>query len=76
MVKGANQRSNQNMDTAVLSRASQQILQKMSPPTRDIVNNVYELKAKLELVRYYHAAAGFPSKPSWLAAIGNGHYRT
>ena len=28
----------------------------------------------LELVRFYHAAAGFPTKPTWLAAIKNGHY--
>ena len=25
---------------------------------------------------YYHVAAGFPTKPSWLATIRNGHYRT
>jgi len=76
LVKGANQQSNQNTDTAALSKAPQQILQKRPPPTRDIVSNVYELKTRPELVRYYHAAAGFPTKPSWLAAIRNGHYRT
>jgi hypothetical protein len=32
---------------------------------------MYELKTQLELVRYYHAAAGFPSKPTWLKAIKN-----
>jgi len=32
---------------------------------------VYELKPQPELVRYYHAAAGFPTKPSWLKAIKN-----
>ena len=37
---------------------------------------MHELKTKPDLVRYYHAAAGFPTKPSWLAAIRNGHYRT
>ena len=75
-MKGANQRSNQNTDTTTLSRAPQQILQEIPPPTRDIINNVYELKIKPELVRYYHAVTGFPTKPSWLAAIKNGHYRT
>ena len=25
-------------------------------------------------MRYYHAAAGFPTKPTWLKAINNGHY--
>ena len=74
LVKGANQNSNQNTDRVAVSRASQQILQTMPPPTRDVVTNVYELKTKPELVRYYHAAAGFPTKPSWLAAIRNGRY--
>ena len=59
-----------------VSRAPQLILQSMPPPTREVVANVYELKTKPELVRYYHAAAGFPTKPSWLAAIRNSHYRT
>jgi hypothetical protein len=35
---------------------------------------VYELKTQPELVRYYHAAAGFPTKPSWLKAIKNKQY--
>jgi hypothetical protein len=26
------------------------------------------------MVRYYHAAAGFPTKRTWLAAIKNNHY--
>ncbi len=30
-----------------------------------------ELKAQPELVRYYHAAVGFPTKPIWVAAIKN-----
>ena len=44
------------------------------PPLPDKINNVYELKTKPELIRYYHAAAGFPTKPSWIAAITNSHY--
>jgi len=35
---------------------------------------VYELKTQPELVRYYHAAAGFPTKPLWLEAINNKQY--
>ena len=27
-------------------------------------------------MRYYHAAAGFPTKPTWLAAIKKGHYKS
>lgn len=75
LIKGANRASNQNTDTIAIRQAPQQILQKLKPPTKDVVNNVYEVKTKPELVRYYHAAAGFPTKPSWLAAIRNGHYR-
>jgi hypothetical protein len=35
---------------------------------------VYELKTQPELVRYYHVATGFPTKPSWLKAIKNEQY--
>ena len=28
----------------------------------------------LELVRYYHAAAGFPTQPTWIKAIKNNQY--
>ena len=35
---------------------------------------MYELKTQLKLVRYYHAAAGFPTKPLWLKAIKNKQY--
>ena len=45
-------------------------------PHRDSVCNVYELKTKPELVRCYHAAAGFPTKPTWIVQIKNGHYKT
>jgi hypothetical protein len=32
---------------------------------------VYELKKHPELVQYYHAAVGIPTKPMWLKAIKN-----
>ena len=35
---------------------------------------MYELKTQSELVRYYHAAASFPTKPLWLKAIKNRQY--
>ncbi len=35
---------------------------------------MYELKTLPKLVRYYHTAAGFPTKPSWLKAIKNKQY--
>ena len=50
------------------------ILQSQPPPLPDTIANVYELKTKPELIRYYHAAAGFPTKPTWLAAIRNNQY--
>jgi hypothetical protein len=44
------------------------------PPPNKAIYNVYKLKTKPELVQYYHAAAGFPTKPSWLKAIKNNQY--
>jgi hypothetical protein len=35
---------------------------------------MFELKTQPKLVRYYHAVAGFPTKPSWLKAIKNKQY--
>jgi hypothetical protein len=35
------------------------------------IHNVYELKTQPELVPYYHAAVGFPTKPTWFKAIRN-----
>ena len=33
------------------------------------INNVYELPNMKKVIQYYHAVAGFPSKPIWLKAI-------
>ncbi len=43
------------------------------PPTEFLpeIANVYELKMQPELVLYYHAVEGFPTKPTWVAAIKN-----
>ncbi len=41
------------------------------PPPSEAIANVYKLKTQPELVRYYHARAGFPTKPTWIAAIKN-----
>jgi len=38
--------------------------------------NVYNLPSMLQTVRYLHAAAGFPTKDSWIKAIENGNYKT
>ncbi len=37
----------------------------------DAIHNIYELKTQLELVRCYHAAAVFLTKPTWVKAIRN-----
>ena len=53
----------------------QDILRKQpAPPPTHLVNNAYEIRAQPQLIRYYHAAAGFPTKPQWIKAIKNGHY--
>jgi hypothetical protein len=39
------------------------------PPPSDVVHDAYELKTQPELVRYHHASAENPTKPTWLAAI-------
>jgi len=43
-------------------------------PVIEAISNVYELKTQPELIRYLHACAGFPTKPSWIKAIKNGQY--
>ena len=60
----------------MLAQHPQDVLKNIPPPVVGEIYNVYDLKAKPELIRYYHAAAGFPTKPTWLAAIRNGHYKS
>ena len=64
---------NNNTDTIIVNRPPTEFLPERPPPT-DAIHNVYELKTQPELVRYYHAAAGFPTKPTWLRAIKNKQY--
>jgi len=56
---------NNNTDTVIINRPPTEFLQARPPPS-DAVHNVYELKTQPELVRYHHASAGFPTKPTWL----------
>ena len=46
------------------------------PPSKPVetVKNVYELRTQREMVLYYHVAAGFPVKATWMKAIGNNQY--
>jgi hypothetical protein len=57
---------NRNNQTMLLDR----------PSPHDAVANVYELPSTKQTVRYLHAAAGFPTKPTWLTAIRAGSYHT
>ena len=43
------------------------------PPT-EALHNVYELKTQPELIRCLHAAAGYPTKSTWVKAIKNNQY--
>ena len=62
--------------TATVKKSPAQLLQDGPPPPTDIAFSVYELKTRPELICYFHAAAGFPMKPTWVKAIKNGHYES
>ena len=64
---------NVNTDTIIVTKPPTEFLPDR-PPTEEAIQNVYELKTSPELVRYLHAAAGFPTKPQWIAAIKNKQY--
>jgi len=61
---------NNTTDTVIVNRPPTEFLPARPPPS-DAFYNVYELKTQPELVRYHHASAGFPTKPTWLTAIKN-----
>ncbi len=61
---------NNNTNTVLVRTLPTKFLPDHPPPTK-AVRNVYKLKMQPELVRYLHAAAGFPTKPTWLVAIKN-----
>jgi len=44
--------------------------------TKESVNNVYDLPSINQTVKYLHAAAGFPTKETWLKAINAGNFAT
>jgi len=62
-----------NTETVIVDKPPTEFLPSRPPPTEAIFN-VYEIKTQPELVRYFHAAAGFPTKPTWLNAIKKGFY--
>jgi hypothetical protein len=61
---------NNNTDTVIINCPPSEFLPARPPPA-NAIQNVYELKTQPELMQYYHAAAGFPTKPTLLKAIKN-----
>jgi hypothetical protein len=66
--------TNIKTDTCFSDRSPLEILGDSNQPPIDQICNVYDLKVQSEVIAYYHAAAGFPTKPTWVKAIRNGHY--
>ena len=70
---------NFNTETTLSNLSPQELLATSPPPPplanpEETINNVYELKTTPELIRYYHAAAGFPTQPTWIKAIKNNQF--
>jgi hypothetical protein len=42
---------------------------------KEIAANVYALASIAPALKYFHAAAGFPTKDTWLKAIECGNYK-
>jgi hypothetical protein len=59
---------NNNTNTVIVNWPPSEFLPK-HPPSTDTIHNVYELKSQPELICYYHTAAGFPKKPTWVKAV-------
>ena len=70
------QATENNIPIVSTYQSPQDILRDAPAPPTDHIASVYGIKAQPEFVRYYHAAAGFPTKLTWLKAIKNGHYST
>jgi hypothetical protein len=61
---------NNNTDRVLVNKPPTNFLPDHTPVI-EAIRNIYELKTQPELVRYLHACAGFPTKPSWIQAIKN-----
>jgi hypothetical protein len=44
--------------------------------SKEHIHNVYELPSIKPSIQYFHGAAGFPTKPSWLKAICRENYNS
>ena len=54
---------NNNTDTVLVNKQPTEFLPGRTPVI-EAISNVYELKTQPKLIRYLHACAGFPTKPS------------
>jgi hypothetical protein len=61
---------NVNTDTEQLSNEQSQAI------AEEVASNVYDLPSTERVIRYLHAAAGFPTKSTWLKAIKSGFFAT
>jgi hypothetical protein len=70
--------NNLNTQTTLLSEQATQIIEKKKEllGPSEFVNSVYELPNTEQVVAWYHAAAGYPTKATWLKAIDAGFYAT
>jgi hypothetical protein len=61
---------NNNTDTVLWDQPPTEFLPERPLPT-EAIHSVYKLKTQPKIVRYHHATAGFPTKPTWLKGIKN-----
>jgi hypothetical protein len=67
---------NFNTDMALLSKEATNIIVNKQGQfdTNEFANNVYKLPNLEQVVAWYHVAAGYPTKPTYLKAIEAGFY--
>ena len=67
---------NSNTYTHLVNQSPINILRKAAPTMKGFeqLDSAYEIKKTPQLIKYFHAAAGFPTKTTWLEALNNGHY--
>jgi hypothetical protein len=69
---------NMNTETTLLSEKATRIMMEKRGQFDPIefVNSVYELPNLEQVIAWYHAAAGYPTKTTWIKAIEAGFYAT
>ena len=68
--------TNFNTDTMLMDKERSRLIVESRPQLEHAINNVYELPSTAQSIRYLHAAAGFPTKQTWLKAIRAGNFVT